>query len=278
MKSSVETFTVTHGNTALLDFLAERLSLSRKKAKALLDERAVLVNSKRVWMARHLLERGDIVEAVMTGDTRQPGKSAPRILFENDDYIVVDKPPGVLSNGPRSVEEVLRAELRLPRFRVAHRLDRDTSGCLLAARTARAFDAAVELFRNRRIRKLYHAVVHGSFRVGDRSITFPLEGQKAVTTVRRLDASREASHLLIEIETGRTHQIRKHLAGLGHPVLGDREHGLRVAVSDRARRLPRQMLHASDLQFGSPLDGSDVKAHSPLPADFRRCLREMGLK
>jgi len=278
MNPSVLRITVRRGNVALVDFLAENLKLSKKKAKALLDSRAVLVNAERVWMARHPLRRGDRLEVVLPVDGGRTAVPPPPTLFENNDYLVIDKPPKMLSNGPDSVEQLLHSLLRNPHLRVAHRLDRDTSGCLLAAKTPQAFGAAVELFKKRGVRKLYHAIVHGRLSSPDRNITFPLEGRSAVTRFRTLDDSPEASHLLIEIETGRTHQIRKHLAALGHPVLGDREHGLRVATSERSRLLPRHMLHASDLRFISPVDGCPVRANSPLPTDFRKCLREMRLK
>lgn len=264
-------------NAILIDFLAVHLKLSKKKAKALLDARSVLVNDRRVWMARHRLSPGDTIAVALSNSPKTTSLPRRQPLFENEHFLVIDKPPGLVSNGRKSVEEKLRADRGEADLVVAHRLDRDTSGCLLVARTPRVFDAVVKMFKQHGIQKQYHAIVHGRVKTPDRRITFPIDGQRALTLARTLDCSPEASHLLIKIETGRTHQIRKHLASLGHPVLGDREHGLRTATSESAKHLTRHMLHASSLQFVSPIDGRRIRVASPLPRDFQRCLERMNL-
>lgn len=262
--------------TTLQDFLAASLKLSRNRAKALIDARKVFVNGHRVWMARHTLRRGDGVEVAVEAAAAAPA-TAPAFLYQDDDYGVVNKPAGRLSNGPESVEADLQAATGIATLRAVHRLDRDTSGCLLMAKHREAFDRAVELFRGRQILKIYHAIVAGRIQEHQRTIEEPVEGEQAVTHLQVLDSGREASHLKLKIETGRTHQIRRHLTTIGHPVLGDPAYGTGHVLPDLFRKVPRQLLHAACLQFVSPVSGKKVRVEAPLPADFRTWLRRLGL-
>ena len=93
-----------------------------------------------------------------------------------------------------------------------------------------------------------------------------------------IDSSPLASHLKVRIDTGRTHQIRKHLEGIGHPILGDKAYGTRRVLPAELRHVERQMLHAATLQFESPLDGEKIRVTAPLPGDFTACLGKLGLK
>jgi 23S rRNA pseudouridine1911/1915/1917 synthase len=276
MKTAQFTVPPREQGIALRDFIAARLGLSRGKAKGLLDARNVFVNARRVWMARHALAGGDRVEVVMPPPASD-ARPALRILYRDAVYIVVDKPPRYLSNGADSVEDLLREQLGNPEILAVHRLDRDTSGCLLLAIGRAAFEAAVPLFREGGVKKIYHAMAAGRVELPVQTIQTPIDGERAVTHLRRLDAGAEATHLLVTIETGRTHQIRKHLSAAGHPILGDRQYGTRAPATARAIRVSRQMLHAHSIAFESPGGGCRVHAVAPLPADFRSCLREFGL-
>lgn len=260
----------------LQDFLSTALGVSRNRAKALIDERLVFVNTRRIWMARHELRRGDRIE-VLQDSSRATPANASSVLFQDSDYIVADKPAGRLSNGDGSMEEELRNALALPELSAVHRLDRDTTGCLLFARRQDGFDKAVELFRNRRVLKLYHAIAAGRVPPATKTIETPVDGEAAATSLQILDSNRLASHLKLKIETGRTHQIRKHLESIGHPVLGDRAYGNWHKLAAELRVVPRQMLHAACIQFESPFSGAVIRAESPLPADFRACLRNLRL-
>lgn len=273
-KTTKLTVTNREEGTSLLDFLANQLGISGKRAKRLLDSRGVLVNRKRVWMARHTLNQEDKVEILKTN--MAPASEQFPILYDDPEYLVVNKPPGILTNGPRSIEEYLRTDLNSPSLSVAHRLDRDTSGCLLLARNADARERVVSLFRRHKVGKSYHAIVSGRF-PPTQTITRPLENRRAVTHVKRLDANKKASHLLIAIETGRTHQIRKHLSSMHHPVLGDKHYGAGKALGNETVHVNRQMLHASHLQFDHPATGGIVRIKAPLPRDFRKCLKTFRL-
>ena len=193
--------------------------------------------------------------------------SAIRILVQDDFYLVADKPSNMLSVGARSVEETLRTQTGLATLRAVHRLDCDTTGCLLFAKNDAAFDAAVEIFKTRRVSKHYRVIVYGRYERAASTVEQELDGERAVSHIQREMATKDASFLKVKIETGRTHQIRRHLASLRHPVLGDREHGIKHARDPRLLTVPRQMLHAAGLEMPHPmLPGETLKAHSPLPA------------
>ena len=159
-----------------------------------------------------------------------------------------------------------------------HRLDRDTTGCLMFAKNHAALEAAIEVFKTHRVSKIYHAVVAGAFKFVHQIVDTPLDGQDAVSRITREASSADASFLRIRIETGRTNQIRRHLASIRFPVIGDRVFGLKNAHDPRLMRVPRQLLHASSLILPDPLSPRDeISVHSPLPADFRAALRLFGM-
>ena len=287
----------------LQDYLAAKCGLSRRAAKAIIDGRNVWVNRKCVWIARHPLHTGDTVEvprAVVSAAKRQPGSDRPgeadakagspsprqaqsrhvRVLLETPDYIVADKPAGFLSCGdPKSVEMLLRLQLHIPTLEAVHRLDRDTTGCLLFAKTHTAFSAAVEVFKTRGVKKTYHAIVAGRFPHAHETINAPIDGKPAVSHVTREMASQDASFLKVRIETGRTNQIRRHLSSIRFPIVGDRMFGLKTARDPRLMTVGRQMLHSSGLELPDPMRNvkEGIRAHSPLPADFRQCLKTFGM-
>ena len=316
--SNVEVLLVNKADAAkpLQDFLAARLGLSRRAAKAIIDGRSVWVNRRCVWIAHHALKTGDAVEiprAVISAAKRQKGSNvaqksmsvrsgesaasptgAPRgsdtlvasrerrhvrVLVDTEFYVVADKPAGIVScSDPNSVESILRTQLHEPTLQAVHRLDRDTTGCLLFAKNYQAYLAAVEVFKTHRVAKTYFAIVAGRFEHAHFTVDAPLDGERALSHVSREAAGPDASFLRVRIETGRTNQIRRHLSGIRYPVLGDRTFGLKSARDPRLMAVPRQMLHAASLTLPDPMvKGAEIKAHSPLPADFRSTLKLFGM-
>lgn len=280
----------------LQDFLALKFALSRRTAKAMIDGRSVWVNRKCVWIARFALKTGDLVEVpqqVVKGAQKQsktatsdvpawaqaPAKRHVRVLWQNDDYLACDKPAGLVScDDPKSVETILREQEKIPTLEAVHRLDRDTTGCLLFAKNHAALEAAIDVFRTHKVSKVYHAVVAGSFKFAHQIIETPIDNRPAVSKVTREAASAEASFLRVRIETGRTNQIRKHLASVRYPIIGDRVFGLKNARDPRLMQVSRQMLHASTLELPDPLHPHEqIKVHAPLPADFRATLKLFGM-
>ena len=288
----------------LQDFLALKFALSRRTAKAMIDGRSVWVNRKCVWIARFALRTGDLVEIpsqVVKGALRQAkasghetggarrdgaGASSPaqakrhvRVIWSNDSYLVCDKPAGLVScDDPKSVETILREQEKIPTLEAVHRLDRDTTGCLLFAKNHAALVAAVDVFKTHKVSKTYHAISAGSFKFAHQVIDTPLDGQPTVSKVAREAVGADASFLRIRIETGRTNQIRRHLASVRAPIIGDRVFGLKNVRDPRLMQVSRQMLHASTLTLPDPLTPhAEISVHSPLPADFRSALRLFGM-
>ncbi len=268
----------------LQDFLAARLKVTKRAAKAMIDARVVWVNRKLVWMARHPLRPGDKVAFVLQKSTgAKQDKSADtrphiRVLWQDSYFLAADKPAGVVTQGKNSAEELLRAQERNPNIQAVHRLDRETSGVLLFSKQPEAHEAAIAMFKTHRVTKVYAAIAAGSVDRQNSTLTETLDGERAVTHLKRLQATADATFLSLRIETGRTHQIRRHLAGIRHPIVGDRQYGVKHSNDPRVLSVTRQMLHAQELELPHPMTlGEHIRAHAPLPADFRAALKLFGL-
>lgn len=274
-----ETFQVKpheQGNT-LIEVISDHLRCSKKQAKAMLDGKQVMVNDQRIWMAKHKVSTRDKIEVI-----RSEAQSIKKIdiIKRSGDYLIVNKPAGLVTNSSaKSLEVRLQRELRNPQLCAVHRLDRETSGCVIFAQNAEAKAAMIPIFKDQEVVKIYRAIVNG--RVSDQlqTITRDIDGESATTLINVLDRSRHASYLELRIKTGRTHQIRKHLAAVRHPVLGDKGYAGSKSLADVLHNLPRQMLHAYRLVL--PLPGQPdqpLRATAPVPADFKETLKALKLK
>lgn len=265
----------------------------------------VRVNSRRVD-ATYRLRPGDRVRVppVRTAAPAQPSSSTPpkprfhpAVLFEDEALLAIDKPSGLAVHGGSGVSqgaiELLRRTCRTPFLELVHRLDKETSGVLLLAKRRSALTGMHAELREGRIRKRYLTLVGGSWTDQRRNVHLPLhkyvtaQGERRVsvlpggqashtlfTLARRFD---ELSLLEAELKTGRTHQIRVHLAHLGFPVAGDDKYGdfdLNRRLAKRGLR--RMFLHASELAFTHPLTGARVEITSQLPADLQSFLDALG--
>jgi len=262
---------------SLREFLRKRLDLSGRKAKELLDRRQVLVNGKRVWMARHPLRKGDRV-AVQTGQSSAAPTDKLEILYRDDLLIAANKPPGRLSDRhPAGVEALLRRQLDLPRLRALHRLDRDTSGVLLFASESDKRDPYLELFRQRKVDKHYLVLLRGVPSPPRQTITRRLDGKSAETILTVLN--RKKGYCLAEcrIVTGRTHQIRRHVRAVDCVVVGDRHYGPGDTLPAVERAIPRQMLHARRVTLPDPRTGLPLAIEATPPGDFQAARTRLGL-
>jgi 23S rRNA pseudouridine1911/1915/1917 synthase len=226
-------------------------------------------------------------------------RSRLSVLFEDADLLIVDKPAGLLSVPTaererdtlhaRALDYLQHRYKRRPYAGIVHRLDKDTSGALIFARTREALHALQALFRAHDIEREYLALVEGrppesgtldadlvrDAGLGRRGVARPGQsGRRAVTRYRVLERLRGASLVSVTLETGRTHQIRIHFQAAGTPVLGDRVYrrGPEPASPVEA---PRQMLHARRLGFSHPATGALVRVEAPPPEDFERVLRSL---
>jgi len=178
-----------------------------------------------------------------------------------------------VNEAPFSLETLLRAQTGNPDLRASHRLDRDTTGCVLFSKSARAHEAVVRVFKEHRVAKTYRTVVYGRWDAESSTIDLPLDGRRALSQVHCLRANARASHLAVRIETGRTHQIRRHLAMARHPVLGDGTYGPKVVEDLRLMKLTHPLLHAVELELDHPtVPDRLLRVFSPLPQEFHRWL------
>ena len=279
--------------------LAARAGLSRAAAQRLIEEGGVTVDGGSA-RKRHELRAGEDV-AWQRGPEPSAALTAEDvpfdIVYEDDWLLVVGKPAGIvvhpapghehgtlvqglIDHGARGGHEL--------RPGIVHRLDKDTSGLLIVAKSDRAYQALVAAMERRDIQRVYITLLRGALPQDDGTIDAPIgrhvrdrkrmslhttAGRPAVTHFRVL--ARAAGYTLtrVQLETGRTHQIRVHFAALGYPVAGDVQYGGR----SRPAGLGRQFLHAAQLAFPHPEDGRQMSFASPLPPDLSAFLEEHGL-
>lgn len=276
-------------------------SLSRSRIKDLIEQGAVLVNGAPAKVACRL-HGGDLV-AVAVPEARKsellPEEVAFTILFEDEDLVVIAKPPGLVVHpgcGHQSGTLVhgllfhcddLAGIGGEERPGIVHRLDKDTSGVMVVAKNDQAHQALVEQFKDRQVGKIYRAIVNGcpageSGRIDRpigrhpgqrRKMAINPEGRRAVTNWRVLERFAEGfAYLELGLETGRTHQIRVHLAALGHPVSGDESYGRQERKRLAELGVVRQCLHSYRLGFRHPRTGEPLSFTAPLWPDMQMVL------
>ncbi len=255
----------------------------------------VRVNSRRVAASDRVAAGDRIRIPPLRVAERDESVPAPHfrmpVLHEDEWLLAIDKPSGLAVHGGSGVAHGVIESLRSMRpearfLELVHRLDRETSGVLLIAKKRSALTALHEMMRERAIDKRYLAGVKGRLRNERQHVRLALAarstaegkrvavsegGQPAETILRRISRGAESSYIEAELLTGRTHQIRVHLAHLGHPVLGDDRYG-DFELNHRLRKqgLKRMFLHAASLAFTHPASGEPLTLSAPLPADLAR--------
>jgi 23S rRNA pseudouridine1911/1915/1917 synthase len=260
--------------STLLEFLSVQLKISKKNAKRMIDARVVFINTRRTWMAKHKLSAGDRIEipAESEASVEKPKRVWP--LYEDENLLVANKPPGIVSDGESSVESLLRIERSSPKLRAVHRLDKDTSGCLLFALHEEAREQAIAAFEEMKVGKKYLVIAIGKVPPDLELVDQAIDGKSARTRFRILEMGAHATLLEAELETGRMHQIRRHLAAVQLGIAGDKQYGKQEISSSLLRTISRQMLHAWKLEIPS----LKLKVTAPLPKDFCEALEQFGLE
>jgi 23S rRNA pseudouridine1911/1915/1917 synthase len=270
---------------------------SRAAAQRLIDGGHVTVDGT-ARPKRHVLAGGETVavEAPHAGASEPDAPPAPfAIAYEDEHLLVIDKPAGVVVHPARGHRQGTLVQALAGRVAggedperpgIVHRLDRDTSGLLVVARSEAAHAALKAQLTRRELVREYLALVEGRPPARSGTIEAPLgrdrrvrtrvstdteEGREAITHFEVERALPDDTLLRVRLETGRTHQIRAHLLAIGHPVAGDREYG-----GTARHGLERQFLHAARLAFPHPLGGAAVDVSSPLPPDLEAALRRAG--
>lgn len=296
-------FTAESDATERFDvWLAARLpNLSRARIQALIRAGDITVDGQAAREHRRL-KAGQNVSVIIPAPrpAMPPAQDIPLdIIYQDADIIVVNKPAGIVVHPAAGhaagtlVNALLHhcpdlagigGELRPG---IVHRLDRDTSGLLVAAKNEAALNNLAGQFKNRQVRKEYLALVRGAppaqgavdAAIGRhptqrKKMALTAKGRPARTTFKRLALYRQAALVRLQIHTGRTHQIRVHMAHLGHPVLGDQTYGRHNAAGLPAAPA-RQMLHAARLGFLHPATGRPMEFAAPLPDDMRAMIRRL---
>ena len=282
--------------------IARMFGLSRTRAAELIGDGAVLIGgrpagkSDRVpageWLDVTLPPAAPV--AAMPPAEPVPGLA---IVYEDADIVVVDKPAGVAAHptpgwtGPTVLQGLLAAGHQIAtsgaaeRQGIVHRLDANTTGLMVVAKSEHAYSVLKQAFRDRVVDKRYHALVQGHpdplrgtidapiarHPSGDGRFAVVADGRPAITHYDTLEAFRAASLTEIKLETGRTHQIRVHMAAVRHPCVGDRLYGADPVLAARLG-IERQWLHAVRLGFSHPADGRWMEFTSEYPADLAASL------
>ncbi len=316
MKHS-ETFTILvpdHLDNQRLDVALPVLqeNLSRNQAQKLIKNNKVLLNNE-IPRPKDSIFAGDTITLTIEESNEEPAmipeKIALDIIYEDDDLIVLNKPagmvvhPGAGNNQGTLANALLHhcpALADLTRAGIVHRLDKETSGLLIIAKTLEAETALIEQFKERTPEKTYHALVIGEL-ISGRTIDAPIgrnpyrrkhmwvpepdedgnvDGKDAITHIRVKERFR--AHTLVEakIETGRTHQIRVHMQYINYPIVGDSDYGARLKLPKKfgqhaenvLRGFKRQALHAFAIGFKHPRTGEDLYFEQPYPNDMAQLI------
>ncbi|MEE6287640.1 RluA family pseudouridine synthase [Georgenia sp. MJ173] len=281
--------------------LARLLGFSRTRAAEIAQAGAVLLDGRELGKSDRLVA-GGWLEVTMPETATPPPEPVVglAIAYEDEDLVVVDKPVGVAAHpspgwtGPTVVGGLRAAGFQVSSFGpaerqgIVHRLDAGTSGLMAVAKSDLAYTGLKRAFKERTVHKIYHALVQGHMDPLNGTIDAPVgrhpshdyrfavvaDGKHAVTHYRTLEAMPGASLLEIDLETGRTHQIRVHTSAVRHPCVGDTTYGSDPLLAERLG-LTRQWLHAMRLAFDHPRDGRPVVVTSEYPADLAAALEEM---
>lgn len=282
MSRLVRRFTVSRKQrgTDLQSFVATHGDLSRRKAKDLIDSRRILVNGKRIWIARHRLNEGDTVTLPppKAADTAKDLATPLEIIYEDAHLVAINKPSNVLSDRDRhSAEEIVRKQLSRNDLRALHRLDKETTGLLLFT-PASEREPWIDLFRANTIKKTYRAIIAGTLPQSTLTVRTPIDGKRAESRFRQLVRGRECSLIDVRIITGRTHQIRKHLKTQRLWILGDTHYAPSGASLGFETTLSHHLLHAASLKLSSPVTGREIHLTAPFPSEFQGAMNQLGLK
>jgi 23S rRNA pseudouridine1911/1915/1917 synthase len=290
----------TDSGKRLDSFIHERLpEYSRSRLQSWIKQDRVQVNAAAA-RAAHLLRPGDTVSldpAQLAPLNAEPEDLPLTILYQDEDVVVVDKPAGMVVHAGAGHFQGTLVNALLHHFGtlstlngddlrpgIVHRLDRETSGVIVVARTDQAHQSLADQFQSRSVEKIYLALAHGHFHRAQGRITAPISrdpvrrirmttkgenGRAALTEYKTLEVFDRLTFLEVRLGTGRTHQIRVHLASLNHPIYGDTVYGAPAAP------LNRFFLHAHKLSFDSPSTGERITVESPLAPELAALLASL---
>lgn len=283
-------------------YISENTEYSRTAVQRLIEENKIIVNGKKE-KASYKVQNGDKIEI-----EEQPAKEIElkaqdiplEILYEDDDIIVVNKPKGMVvhpANGNpdgtlvNAVMAICKDSLSgiggEIRPGIVHRLDKNTSGAIIIAKNDKAHINLSEQLKNHEIKKTYIALVRGVVKENNATINMPIgrskkdrkkmdvdkNGKEAITHFKVLKRYKDCTLLEINIETGRTHQIRVHLSHIGYPIIGDEVY----SNGKNKWNIEGQCLHAKSLDFKHPITGKNMHIEAPIPEYFENIIKELDI-
>ena len=277
--------------------LTRVLGLSRTSVVKLLEDGDITTNGKVMPKSERVLA-GQVIEVLMPAPINSdPIPLTPleglSIIYDDEDLVVIDKPVGCAAHpspgwtGPTVVGALMAAGYSVStsgpaeRQGIVHRLDVGTSGLMIVAKSDQAFHALKDAFRNRTVSKIYHALVQGHMDPSTGTIDAPIDrhpkedhrfavvatGKESITHYEVMEFYRAVSMVKIELETGRTHQIRVHFSALHHPLVGDTTYGA-DPVLGKSLGMSRPWLHAAELSFSHPVTQAKLNFKAPYPSDL----------
>lgn len=281
--------------------LSRLLGLSRSTIVTLIENKEVSRKGKSLTKSDRV-NTDDYLEITMPAIAGEAKLTATpiadfKVVYDDSDVIVIDKPAGVAAHpspgwrGPTVIGGVVAAGYQVStsgaaeRQGVVHRLDVGTTGLMVIAKNENSYSNLKQQFRDRTVIKVYHALVQGHMDPTEGTIDAPIDrhpredyrfavvadGKPSITHYKALEFFPAVSLLEIELETGRTHQIRVHFSALRHPLVGDMTYGADHTIASRLE-ITRPWLHARELKFIHPSSGSEIAFFSEYPQDLTRCL------
>lgn len=273
------------------DYLKQILKYSGRKIQKLTRQKGILLNGKTVYLQKKI-KTNDTLRVLVFADTAygvQPEEGAIEVLYEDDYLLVLNKPAYQLvhptartTSGTLANYLAYQLEQRgiVSTVRAVHRLDRDTSGCVIFAKDSHSQSILEQQLKARTLKRTYWALVRGIVDPPSGTIDAPIgphpsrpnrraineQGEQAVTHYRTIRNLTDTSLLELTLDTGRTHQIRLHLAHLGFPIIGDGMYGV------RSPWIARQALHATSISFRHVKDNREITVNAPLPTDFSQAM------
>ena len=281
--------------------LTRVLGLSRTAVVKLLEDGDITTGGKAMPKSDRVTA-GQVIDVLMPAPVNtDPIPLTPldglTVVYDDQDLVVIDKPIGCAAHpspgwtGPTVVGALMAAGYSVStsgpaeRQGIVHRLDVGTSGLMIVAKSDTAFHVLKDAFRNRTVEKIYHAVVQGHLDPSTGTIDAPIDrhpkedhrfavvatGKESITHYEVIEFYRGVSMVKVELETGRTHQIRVHFSALHHPLVGDTTYGADPVLA-KSLQMARPWLHAAQLRFAHPVTGQGLEFHAPYPADLTRSL------
>ena len=276
------------------EYVKNKFDVSRSKAQKLNADNLVLVNKEHKNNS-YIVEENDIVELIENKEyipSKFKSENIPLdIVYEDKDLVIINKPSGMVVHPASGNYENTLVNALIYRYNlddtnvrsgIAHRIDKDTSGLVIVAKNDKTLELLTDMFKNKEIKKTYVAIVDGVINNKSGTINAPItrdvkdrkkmmvgkDGKNSITHFYVIKTFKNNTYISLNLETGRTHQIRVHMAYIGHPVTNDKVYG-------KENTSFGQYLHASKLEFIHPITKKEIIVEAPLPEEFMEKLKEL---